>query len=160
MSQLVIIGKQPHVRNHLPSERRQPKIELSRSQPRALQDLSPWMRASGNETAKSELMTACLPARCDLQMDFKIFPTTVTIQAAYPCHLHTEGHFRGKQVAFFLAVPLSRYRYPQAPWLGLWYLLCMFLCQALLFQVQQIILGIMKLPFPSDVNAVPALVWC
>lgn len=109
MSQQVIIGKQPHVRNRLPSQRRQPKIELSRSQPRALQDLSTWMRASGNEMVKSELMTGCLPARCDLQMDFKTFPTTIAIQAAYPCYLHTEGHFRGKQVAFFLAVPLSRY---------------------------------------------------
>lgn len=67
------------------------------------------MRASGSEMAKSELMTACLPARCDLQMDFKTFPTTITSQAADPCYLHTEGHFRGKRVAFFLAVPLGRY---------------------------------------------------
>lgn len=74
--------KTPHVRNHLPSERRQPKIELSRSQPRALQDLSTWMRVSENEMAESELMTACLPARCDLKMDFITFSSTIRIQAA------------------------------------------------------------------------------
>jgi len=59
--------------------------------------------------AKSEWMTACLLARCDLQMDFKTLPTAITIQAAYPCYLHTEGHFTGKWVGSFLAAPLSRY---------------------------------------------------
>lgn len=98
--------KTPHVRNHLTSERRQPKIELSRSQPRVLQDLSTWMRMSESEMGESELMTACLPARCDLKMDFITFSTTIRIQVAYLCYLHTNILEGNRWI--FLSMPFSR----------------------------------------------------
>lgn len=159
MSQQVIIGKQPHVRNYFPSERRQTKVALSRSQPRALQDLSTWMRVSGNEMAKSELMTACLPARCDLQIDLKTFPSQFRLCILVTC-TQRDGHLRGKRCLFFWLCLLIGMRCPQTLWLSLWYLLCIFLCQALVFWVRQVILGIMTLPFPSDVHAVQVLAWC
>lgn len=104
--------------------------------------------------AESELMTACLPARCDLKMDFITFSTTVRIQAAYLCYLHT-NILEGKGWLFFWPCLLAGMRHPQTLWPYLQYLLCICLCQALSFHTEQIILGVMKLLFPSDMNAVP-----
>lgn len=68
---------------------------------------STWMRVSGNEMAKSELMTACLPARCDLQIDLKTFPSQFRLCILVTCT--QRDILEGNRCLFFLAVPLNRY---------------------------------------------------